>query len=365
MARDLSDLDALINLAKEPSSEKRRELLRQITDIFLVDPSRHSESENENFDDIMLQLSYDLDVEDREELSERLAHNEHAPQKLMRTFASDVMSVAETVLKNSPVLSQDDLIKIVQEKSQEYLMAITERSDIGEQLSDAIVENGDDDTVESLLNNYTAKIAEDTSKKVAERAQTSEKLQKSFIERPDAPKDVLTGLYKYVAAELQQTILTKCNVDEREALEPALKKVTEEFTGTFDEVQAKIDELAVKGKLTEGKMISFLNMQKGVEFLFSLAKLADVRVDAAKKIVSDMSGKSLIVVCKANNFSTATFKTIAMSPLIRLAEHPSDMVPLIAAYNRFSIVDAQRVMRFWRTRQHAINSENEIPEEGQ
>ncbi len=360
MTRELSDLDALINLAKEPSSEKRRELLRQITDIFLVDPSKHSDSEAENFDDIMLQLSYDLEVEVREELSQRLASNEHAPQKLMRTFASDVMSVAETVLKNSPVLSQEDLIEIAKEKSQEYLMAITRRDDIGEQLSDALVENGDDDTVVSLLNNYNAKIGEDTSKKVATRAQTSEKLQKPMIDRPDVPKDILSGLYKFVANELQQSILTKCNVDEREALEPALKKITDEFNISFDEVQEKIDELASKGKLTEGKMISFLNMHKGVEFLFALAKLADVRVDAAKRIISDMTGKSLIVVCKANNFSTATFKTIAMSPLVKLAEHPSDMVPLIAAYNRFSIVDAQRVMRFWRTRQHAINSETSV-----
>ena len=356
MTRELSDLDALINLAKEPSSEKRRELLRQITDIFLVDPAKHSTSESDNFDDIMLQLSYDLEVEVREELSARLASNEYAPQKLMQTFAADVMSVAETVLKSSPVLSQEILIEIAKEKSQEHLMAITKRNDIGEQLSDALVENGDDDTVVSLLNNHTAIINEDTSKKVATRAQTSEKLQQPMIDRPDVPQQVVASLYKFVAKELQEKILGKCNEDEREALEPELKKKTSEFSTNFEEIRKHIDELVTKGKLTEGKMVSFLNMHKGTEFLFSLAKLADVKVEVAKRIIDDMSGKSLIIVCKANNFSTATFKTIAMSPLIKLAKHPSDMVPLIAAYNRFSIVDAQRVMRFWRTRQHALNS---------
>ena len=36
MANNLSDLEALIDLAKEPSSEKRRQLLRDITDVFLL-----------------------------------------------------------------------------------------------------------------------------------------------------------------------------------------------------------------------------------------------------------------------------------------------------------------------------------------
>ena len=355
MANNLSDLEALIDLAKEPSSEKRRQLLRDITDVFLIDSSKHTEHQKDNFGDIIQQLSDDFEVETRQEIAERFSVDCNAPYNLMKSFANDVIHVAGSVLKNSPLLSQEDLIEICEQKGQEYLLEITKRTDIGEDLSDAIVENGDDHTVESLLNNENAVIAEETSHKVAERAQTSEILQKPLIKRQDISPKVIAGMYSYVAEELKQTILEKCDVEDLEALENSIRDVAESFSGdAYDMVKTRIRKLSERGELTERKIIGLIKQNKRFEFIITLATITCSDEAVILKIIEDKSGKSLIVLCKANDISVTVFKVIIMSPFIKAEFTPNQVISLVSAYDRFRFQDAQRVMRFWKTRQHAL-----------
>ena len=355
MANILSDLEALIDLAKEPSSEKRRQLLREITDVFMVDPTKHSDDQKDDFGEIIHKLAGDFDVETRREIAERFAEETNAPHNLIKSFAHDVIHVAGSVLKNSSVLSQEDLIEICEQKGQEYLVEIAERKDIGEELSDAIVENGDDQTVEKLLNNEAAVIAEETSHKVAERAQTSENLQKPLIKRKGISSKIIAGMYSYVAEELKHVILEKCDVEDLETLENSINDVTENFSGdSYQITKTKICQLAERGELTERKIIGLIKKNKRFEFIITLSKITDSDEAVIMKIIEDKSGKSLIVLCKANEISVTLFKVIVMSPFIKADFTPNQLVALVAAYDRFRFEDAERVMRFWKTRKHAL-----------
>ena len=87
----------------------------------------------------------------------------------------------------------------------------------------------------------------------------------------------------------------------------------------------------------------------------TLARLTDLDLRIVQRIIQDKSGKSLVVVCKAHRMSPVTFKEIALSPLTGIAEDPSQMLPLLTIYNRFNVENAQRVMRFWKARKHALD----------
>ncbi len=54
-----SALVDLIELAKEPSSSRRRDLLRQVTSIFMARPDEINDTEMELYDSIMGQLTAD------------------------------------------------------------------------------------------------------------------------------------------------------------------------------------------------------------------------------------------------------------------------------------------------------------------
>ncbi len=359
-----NELEELIELAKEPSSDRRRALLRKITDVFLRDAGSHSDSQSESFGDIMHQLAYDLERDIREELSNRLASVEFAPHQLIRALAHDEIDVAKPVLEQSPVLTEDDLIEVSQKHDQEHLQAITSRSEIGERLSRVIVERGDDVTVEKLLKNEQARIAPDTAEKITDRAKTSVRLQEPLIGRSDVTQEMLVDLYKHVADEIKQKIITICKDIGADQIAPMLDQMTKELAESKAvTAEEKIENLARKGALTENQLVKFVKNRQAMEFLLTLARMTDLDVRIIRRIIEDKSGKSLIVICKAHRMSPVTFKEIALSPLTGIASDPSHMLPLLTIYNRFNVENAQRVMRFWKARKHAL--EQKIGDEEQ
>ena len=68
-----SKLHDLIALANEPSSARRRELLRGVTDLFFAGDGAHGGGELALFDDVMGQLASDMEEAVRGELASRLA----------------------------------------------------------------------------------------------------------------------------------------------------------------------------------------------------------------------------------------------------------------------------------------------------
>ena len=75
-----SSLISLIELAKEPSSEKRRELLREVTSIFMTHPEEIAETEMALYDSVMSQLSSDMESIVRAEIANTIASARVAPR---------------------------------------------------------------------------------------------------------------------------------------------------------------------------------------------------------------------------------------------------------------------------------------------
>jgi hypothetical protein len=84
----MTKLQDLIDLAKEPSSEKRRVLLREVTDLFFANPERRG-GELTLFDDVLTQLAGEMEEAVRVELAVRLAPTQSPPFKLVRILATD------------------------------------------------------------------------------------------------------------------------------------------------------------------------------------------------------------------------------------------------------------------------------------
>jgi len=161
----------LLDLAKETSSEKRRELLRQITDVFLAPPvSARTDRESALFDEIVGAVASDLETQVRVELARKIARSRAPLGRTARRLAMDEIDVARPVIEESGALTESDILDVIQNKSQDHLLAVTKRPDIGEVVSSALVERGEDRVVVSLLENRTARIDRATFERVASRA---------------------------------------------------------------------------------------------------------------------------------------------------------------------------------------------------
>src|SRR5882724_7562779 len=114
-----SKLSVLLELAREPSSERRRELLRQVTDAFTADENARSQENWAEFDKILSAITADLESSVRAELARKIAVSPSSfGRRTARNLAFDDISVARPVIESSRALSEKDLLELIAEKSQ-------------------------------------------------------------------------------------------------------------------------------------------------------------------------------------------------------------------------------------------------------
>jgi uncharacterized protein (DUF2336 family) len=74
----LLEIEALSN---ETSSEKRRDVLHRVTDLFFMTADQQTPDDIAAFGNVMERIAYELEVEARAELSERISNIDTAPRQ--------------------------------------------------------------------------------------------------------------------------------------------------------------------------------------------------------------------------------------------------------------------------------------------
>jgi uncharacterized protein (DUF2336 family) len=151
----------LEDAVRSGSSEKRVEILRQVTSLFLRDAERLSDDQVRVFDDVLCLLIGRVETRARAELSARLAPVDYAPFEVIQHLARDnEIAVAGSVLANSSRLRTSDLVEIASTRGQDHLLAISGRTNLPEAVTDLIVVRGERQVIRKLANNASARFSD-------------------------------------------------------------------------------------------------------------------------------------------------------------------------------------------------------------
>ncbi len=352
----------LLDLAKETSSEKRRELLRQVTDIFLADPPDRSDRESQLFDEIVGAVAADLETQVRVELSRRVAASAAPVRRTARRLAMDEIAVAAPVLQNSRALTEADIIEVINNKSQDHMVAVARRPDIGTNISSALVAKGEDRVVVSLLENRTARIDRKTYEKVADRAQANPVLHAPFVRNAQAPLDLLNKVYLKVETDLRREIMRKFHGVSPAELEAALEASRNHLSSAYgalpDDFQLARDyvaELDRKAPLKPPILIQLLRENRRTAFLVAFAQLVDVDFNLARRLVDNKDVDALAMLCRGAGFDRGLFVTLCLLVAgdgqgVGKAEQFGKL------YEQVPVAVAQRALRFWKVRSRSSGS---------
>lgn len=358
MSEQYKKLESLLALAKEPSSEKRRELLREITDVFLLEPSRFSTGEKTHISSIMTELAFKLEMAVRRNLSLQLACVSEAPHDLIVNLANDEIEVARPVLEESGVLKAEDLVNIINDASQDHLLAVTQRKTIEGKVSEHLAERGNEKVLVSLASNPGAELTRKAQETLLEKANDITALHQPLADRTDLDNDVLADLYSKVSTAIKSHILKQAeNLDEG-LLDKLLEK---SGAAAIHDVQAErtemvwaensVKKMEAHETINEGVLLSLLRDGRMIEFIAAFARLAKTNTPTANRIVYEKKGEALAMSCRAMKLNQSTFATIYSRT--RNAEPPDDLMSL---YNQIEDQAAQRAIRFWRTREQTIRT---------
>lgn len=356
MSAPNSNLMRLVDLAREPSSEKRRELLREMTDLFMAGPEDYSETENNAFGQILGTVAREMEMEVRQNLATRLANVSNAPRSLIVQLASDEISVAGPVLARSRVLQDHDLIAVAKLKSQDHLHAIAGRDQVSSAVSDALVERGDDKVLVRLVSNTGAALSETAMETLTDKAQTVEALRRPMVTRADVPPHLLNEMFFAVSSELKRMIMNRMTDVDPSIIDGAIRQTERRMkmrANAPDPEQAKADafmaQLTKSGPVTEGMLVNLAKQKRGTEVTIVFGKLAGLDLATAKRVLGDPNPEALAIAARACRFDRQTFSTLALSRADE-TRSLSAAYELLELYDKVPVEAAQRVMRFWRVR---------------
>src|SRR5258705_13620873 len=121
-------------------------------------------------------------------LAIRLAPIDTAPPLTIRTLAfDDVIEVAGPVLSQSMRLDDRTLIENARSKSQAHLMAISTRRTLSGAVTDVLVQRGNDQVIQSTVNNPGAEFTERGFTRLVSRTEGDDNLATCVGLRPTIP----------------------------------------------------------------------------------------------------------------------------------------------------------------------------------
>ena len=337
------------------SQDKRVETLRRTTDLFLSQAERLTESQIALFDDVLVHLIKKIETKARAELSLRLAPLDKAPIELIRQLARDnEITVAEPVLTQSTRLTNNDLIEVAKNKSQQHLLAIAGRSKLKELVTDVLVGRGDRDVQHKLASNAGAQFSETGFTALVNSAENDESLTERIGLRIDLPPRLLRQLLSKATAAVRTQLLANAPADTRDAIHLILKKISSEVyqdiaaPRDFSQAIETVNSMQKQGTLNEATVLAFANARSYEETVAALGALCSTSVEFLEPLITSTDG--LLVACKAARLNWPTAKAILEGWILRLPITESALSDAKKDYFKLSEDSAQRTLGFWKAR---------------
>ncbi len=265
--------------------------------------------------DILENLAKDQAVLVRQFLSEALKDVTNAPHSVIFDLAMDQEHVVSgPVLQFSPVLTDDDLISIIQSRPvQAALASISRRSEVPSGVADAIVASGDEETISVLLENPSAQIREETLDALVDRAETVNRWHAPLVRRPILSAHAARHLAGYVAVDLLDQLRQRSDLSEEtlaavaDIVSERLDAVNLELPGAVTSLvepewaqdtvdEEELDRLFDQGNLLEPMILDALSEGRKRFVEAAIAKRAGIPVEMVIRAVSQSNAKAIVAL---------------------------------------------------------------------
>lgn len=305
---DTLNSDDVSKLLSDPTPENRATAAKKVSEQF--SSGKLTDEERVIAEDIFKVMVKDVEVRVREALSESLKDSGDVPHDVALALANDVSEVALPMLEFSEVLTDDDLKSLVQSRESDSQQAIARRENVSADLAETIVDSSkDEDVVAALVSNEGADLQEKVMDKVIDKYGESEKVNTPLAERGELPIGIAERLVNLVSEKVRDHLVTHHEMSPDmvmdlffSARERATVSLISDNKNSMD-VQALVDQLHENGRLTETLVFRALCMGDVVFFEAALAKLSNIPVSNAYKLIHDRGSLGLEAIFKESGLS--------------------------------------------------------------
>lgn len=362
MQNTQSCLVALEALSSETSSDKRRIVLRRVTDLFFMTHDRQTLDDINTFGTVMERIAYELEVEARAELSERICEFDKSPRQLITRLANDDIAIARPILEHSRALSDDDLVRIARTKGQNHLHAIAKRDVLAPPVTDIIVKRGVDQVLVEITRNHGAEFSHQGLVALADKARANGNLLTALGARKDLQPEFMVKIKKRVAQRMKAGLAGKYPGDDMANLDSLIDESAANLD--LEGVKKSNDELrsrARKHELSEDDIIRLARAQRLPETVHALSVLTGLDDQMISHCLLNADIAAIGILCKANNFNNSTYLSLVQTRAKSESIPARDIIQAMREYDLLNVANAKRTLRFLKIRGGAIDGAQSSP----
>lgn len=356
-------IDELENVMTNRSAGSRADVLRKVTDLFVSGSDHFNNAQKDLFDEVMGRLLVEIENSARIAFGQRLAAVENAPPKVSRTLAlDDSIEVARSVLIHSDHLDEHTLITGAKTKSQEHLLAISQRKLLSQNVTDVLVERGDQRVVRSAAANPGAEFSEFGYSTLVTRAEADGELALAVWSRAEIPHKHLLRLFTE-ASEAVRLKLDSTDRRKAELINDMVKQAADQIQNEvrrqsydFGAAEEEIRSLGELGTLTEDRLREFAEATKFEQTTVALSYLSNVPVGAVERALVSDNSDQLLLLARSIGLSWDTTKTILSENITTKKRSHHELEQCYARFVKLKPETALIAMQFYRLRERANKS---------
>lgn len=338
--------------------------MRRLIDYVSIPGSNVPHQDRAMAGDILLEILFHANDDDRALCSRRLATMKDAPRRLLRYLAQCSFEVAQPILEENEAFDASDLCEIVERVTAQHRLAMAGRKVVQPALTDKIAEFGEPHVLEALAKNKGALMSEHALDIMVARSRKHERLCPLLVARLDLKPSQAMILFWWADGDTRRDILRRYAADRLEMIEmcaDVFAMAAEEKWA--DPVARKALQLIERRQRNRAAIAKspYESLEDAIrtaalkgmdpELAQEIGYLAGVKPVTIAKILSDHGGEGLAVLCKATGL-----KKRPLAELWRALKRPlkldnGELHPLFAytleTYDLLTVAKAQTTLRYW------------------
>jgi hypothetical protein len=347
----------LMELALEKSLEKRLELLRRLTDVYLEQPNQNAPAAESLLNDIVKGLLSRVDRPDRIQAAADLSKLPALPGVLARALATDSdFEVAQPIIRDHRGLSDDILVDVAENGSQERLYAIAARSVVTAPVTDVVVRRGDQNVVRTLAANKGAQFSSEAMETLISKAERDGVLQTHIVGRTDLSIEAVGKLLPMISQELAARLGSKTIGFDGSAMRQHFTDWMRDRNKNVAAVDAYIDGIRKGDLKLNDVVIELIRNKRLLDTATVLAAMIYLDRSYTFNVLTRGNAQSTMLLLKSMQLSWPVVDSFLK--LRRAKVGPGDMENPVERheYEAIDLATAQRIVRFMKVRRTAATS---------
>ncbi len=350
--------------ASPPVFRARHALLKRLADVVSLPGSRVNAFERAVTGDLLVEMLRLASPKDRYRVAQRLAPLAELPNSLTRMLLRDEPQIAGMLIEQCASLSDADLAACARDTTTAHRFLMASRRGLSEIVTETLIAFEEPEVVEALVRNTTARLSQAGIDAVVNLSRQIPSLCQLLLRRSELRPSGAYVMFWWSGPEERKTILQRFAVSRevmQEVVEDIFAMAAEE--GWQDPVSRKALQFIERRQRNRGAIEKspYGSLEHAVavaakdglnrEVAAEIAYLAGIKPLTGAKIMGDLGGEPLAILCKATGMSRVDLQNLWRS--VRRPEttaeglvHPHwDRVQV--TYEMLAVDRAQTVLRYW------------------